>query len=271
MYEKIVVIAGSPRSGTSWLGQIVDSSPQVRYRFQPLFSWAFKDTVHAGSTPEEFESFFKAVYQSDDDFLCQTERRRKGIYPNFDFKDDLPETLTIKMIRYHHLLPVMIKYFEQLKVVGIIRHPCGTIHSWLNNPKEFPKDVDPIKEWRFGLCRNQKNPNEYWGFEAWKRICFLFSKLEKEYPARFKIIQYESLVDQTIEQTESLFQFLQLPLTSQTVSFLDNCHKHNVKDKYSVYKSKDVKDQWKTQLHQAIRDEIINEVKSTDLCRFLVE
>ena len=41
-FDRIISIHGVPRSGTSWLGQILDSSPKVRYKFQPLFSYAFK-------------------------------------------------------------------------------------------------------------------------------------------------------------------------------------------------------------------------------------
>ena len=37
-----VAIHGVPRSGTTWLGSIFDSSPNVIYRNQPLFSYAFK-------------------------------------------------------------------------------------------------------------------------------------------------------------------------------------------------------------------------------------
>ena len=38
-FMKNVAIFGVPRSGTSWLGQIFNSSPMVAYRFQPLFSY----------------------------------------------------------------------------------------------------------------------------------------------------------------------------------------------------------------------------------------
>ena len=36
---------GVPRSGTSWFGELFNSSPRVAYRFQPLFSYAFKDAI----------------------------------------------------------------------------------------------------------------------------------------------------------------------------------------------------------------------------------
>ena len=38
-----LALFGCPRSGTSWLGQIFNSAPDVAYRYQPLFSYEFKD------------------------------------------------------------------------------------------------------------------------------------------------------------------------------------------------------------------------------------
>ena len=43
---KRIAIHSAPRSGSSWLGQILNSSPKVCFRFQPLFSYAFKDYLN---------------------------------------------------------------------------------------------------------------------------------------------------------------------------------------------------------------------------------
>ena len=48
--DSITYLAGVARSGTSWLGQIFDSSPEVRYSFQPLFSYEFKNRVNENVT-----------------------------------------------------------------------------------------------------------------------------------------------------------------------------------------------------------------------------
>ena len=39
--KHIVGVHGVPRSGTSWLGQILNASKKVNFKFQPLFSYAF--------------------------------------------------------------------------------------------------------------------------------------------------------------------------------------------------------------------------------------
>ena len=95
MFDEIIVIIGMPRSGTSWLSQIFDSSPQVRFRLSPLFSYEFKNYLDEASSKEEWEHVFRGAYQSNNDFMNQTERREAGHYPVFERKDSNPKYLVI--------------------------------------------------------------------------------------------------------------------------------------------------------------------------------
>src|SRR5438552_3598208 len=102
-WDRVVVIAGVARSGTSWLGEILDSSPDVAYRFQPIFSYAFKDAVNEDSTREDFERFFRGIYESHDDFLLQRDKREGGLFPTFT-KNPQPKYLVWKEARYQYVL-----------------------------------------------------------------------------------------------------------------------------------------------------------------------
>ena len=68
---RIVAIHGAPRSGTSWLGQLFNSSENVAYRYQPLFSYAFKQRLTSTSTRREIELFFDDLLFTEDDFVLQ--------------------------------------------------------------------------------------------------------------------------------------------------------------------------------------------------------
>ena len=57
-----VAIHSVPRSGSTWLGQIFNSHPKVNFRYQPLFSYAFKDYLNEASSSEDIEAFFKNIY-----------------------------------------------------------------------------------------------------------------------------------------------------------------------------------------------------------------
>ena len=257
-----------PRSGTSWLGQIVDSSPQVRFRLSPLFSYAFKNAVDEHSSKDEYERVFQGAYESDDVFMCRTKERKAGQYPIFEYKDDYPEFLAIKMTRFHNLISRMLELFENLKMVSLVRHPCGAIHSWLTTSNEFPQDADPLQEWRTGACRKTR-PEEFWGFEDWKSVTRLHMDLEEKFPDRFIILQYETLDNHPIPETKKLFDFLGLEYTEQTDRFLKACHQQHDEDSYAVFKDPSVQDQWKKELDPVIQAEIIDEIKNTDLARFL--
>jgi len=254
------MISGAPRSGTSWIGQIFNSSPITAYRFQPLFSRAFKDFLNIHSDKDEYFDFFKKVYYSTDDFLLQTERRNRGIYPVFNNQFKEPNILVLKMVRYHFLLPKMLQlYHQSLKVVCVLRHPCGVINSWISTPKEFPADADPAQEWNLATIRNKGKPEEYWGYDGWKRATDLFLNIKRQYDDNVYFLIYEKMVSDTENEVKNLFNFLDMSLSKQTTDFIKASTRVNDDDPYSVYKDKRVKDKWKKELDPIINETIVKE------------
>ena len=63
--KNIIAIHGAPRSGTSWLGQLFNSSPQVAYRYQPFFSYAFRGRIDTGSDVASLRGFFADLLDGD--------------------------------------------------------------------------------------------------------------------------------------------------------------------------------------------------------------
>jgi hypothetical protein len=268
MYEQIIIIAGVARSGTSWVGEIFDSSPNVAYRFQPLFSYAFKGVLHYNSTEENYRDFFNGIYFSKDEFLLQKDKRESGEYPEFK-KNSIQKILAFKENRYQYLFPKMISTFDNIFLIGIIRHPCATISSWIANPKEFPPESDVEKEWRFGSCKNQGREEEFFGFYKWREIANLYLDLKDKFPEKVYILNYNNLVSNTLEDVEKMFNFLQIEVSQQTKDFIEKCNIKHIEGPYAVYKDKSVKDKWKSKLDNKIIDEIYFELKGTRLERFL--
>jgi hypothetical protein len=266
----IIWINGMPRSGTSWLSQIFDSSPDVNFKLSPLFSYAFKNAVGITSTPDEWIDFFKAVYISDDSFLNQTERRTKGEYPVFEYKKSKPPKLVIKDTRYHNLTNRLLDIFHNIKFVHIIRNPCGAINSWLRAPREFPPESDIFSNWKTGLVR-KTGPEEFWGYKDWKKLTKMYTDLEERFPEKVVTLRYEDLVNDAIRTTERLFKFCDLRMEKQTLDFVKHSQANDVKCEYAVFKPKSVKDKWKYELEKVIIDEISNDLKSTELEFYLGE
>lgn len=267
--RKVIAIFGMPRSGTSFLGQVLDSCPEIAYRLEPIFSYKLKNIVDENSTREEFIDFFNKAFDSDEDvFMNQVEKREKGHYPVF--REKQPVYLGFKTTRFHQLLPTLLKNFNEneLKVISLVRHPAGAIYSWINHPKEFPQDLNYKDEWKSGKCRKTAK-EEFWGFEDWKIVMKQHIKLEKKYP-NFKIFQYENIIHNLEEEIKKLFNFAGLRYTKQTIEFLKESQIKSIDDPYAVYKNKSVTSKWVKYLDLNIQNEIIREIQGTELQRFLV-
>ena len=269
MIKKIVSIHGVPRSGTSWLGQIINSHSAVAFRFQPLFAYRFKDKIDIHSNSNEINTFLEELYNvTDDDFILNKKEIAQEIYPAFK-KDSSPDLLVMKMVRYHHLVEKLLKEIDQIKIIGIVRNPCAVINSWFKAPREFNKEWDPLEEWRYATKKNKGRPEEFYGFEKWKVVASMFLDFKKRFPQKFYLVRYEDLVNGPYKETKLLFDFIGLEIQDQVSEFIMNSQASYNDNPYSVFKRPDVKDRWKFELNPFITKKIINELSGTKLGSFL--
>jgi hypothetical protein len=266
---EIVLVNGMPRSGTSWLGQIFDSCPNTRFKLEPLFSYRFKDRVNTSSTKEDWDVFLNEVYNTKDEFMDQTKRKKDNKYPIFQIKENEPKFLVMKYTRYHNLTNRMLELFSDIKIIHIVRNPCGMINSWINSEGEFPKDKNPLDEWRSGKCR-KSSIEEFWGFDDWVVLTRMYLNLQNKNPNNVMVVSYDELVDHPIKGIKKMFDFVGMDYTQQTIRFIQDFHKTHISDEYSVFKSKNVKDKWKQTLDNEIIEEIVSEINNTELKRFLI-
>lgn len=252
-----IALFGAPRSGTSWLGQLFNSSPNVAYRFQPLFSYAFKGRLTEHSTPDEIQSFHNDLLDTDDDFVLQR-RNISGKDEGLRFKKEEITHLVWKEVRYHHIIENLLSTTDT-KVIGIVRHPCAVINSWLNAPKEFDPQWDPLEEWRFAKKKNADKREEYNGYEKWKEVAFLYKMIGERYPHRCRIVTYEQLNGRTHETIQELFDFCAIPRNEQTELFIKESKSRNDTDPYGVFKKQKRIDDWKGSLLREIESEILED------------
>ncbi len=259
-----VLIHGVPRSGTSWLGQIFNAHEDVAYRYQPLFSHAFKDRLGPDSSSEAVEEFFDDLMSTDDPFVLGRDSDIHGSYPTF-CKSAEPTYLVVKHVRYHHLLTNWLDSLDGLKVVALVRHPCAVMLSWLNAPREFKPEWNPQKEWRSAPAKNQGRPEEFNGFERWKDAARLFLRVSKERPQQCRLVQYSDLVADPLSETESVFEWAGLQPTAQSTAFIRESTSRQVEGAYAVHKIKNDDQRWHQDLPPAIADAILSDIKDTEL------
>ena len=265
-----IAIHSVPRSGSSWLGQIFNSSPKTNFKYQPLFSYAFKNYLTSESTKNDIEEFFYAIAKSSDDFLNQEEQRNKGNYPDFK-KDNDQEFITYKEVRYHHILENLLAQDDEVTLIGLIRNPLSVISSWLQAPKEFRGDLgwSELEQWRYAELKNQSQPEEFNGYEKWKEVALLFHQLKQQYSNRVYLLNYQTLLDNTLSEVTQVFDFCGIPLDEQTINFINKSSNVNNQDTYSVFRSQQTDDKWKNQLNPIIAEAIISDLKGTELESYL--
>ena len=268
MYKKIIGVIGAPRSGVSWTGQIFDSSPDILFLMQPFYSWAFRDKVHPRTTSEELYKFFDELYLSQDDYILQSERRAKGIYPVFEKKGEVLETMVYKESMFHYLVPFLLEKVEELLIVAVIRNPIDALTSFYNAPREFPEGIDIQKEWYFAPNRNKFYPEQYWGYFKWKEFINMLYCIKQKYPDRVYIQNYEELNKNPEEATREMFSFCGLSFDRQTEKFLYDCKQKYVDDPYSVFRKEGIRLENKKRLPQNIVDAIKSDLETFEYAKY---
>lgn len=265
-----VAIHGVPRSGTTWFGELINSSPNIRYKYQPLFSYRFKNALSERSSAQEIELFMQDLFVAEDDFLDQYEARKTGKLPVFE-KQEITHLL-YKEVRYHHILHNLMKN-SNIKLLCIIRSPLAVINSWLRAPKEFRKELGwrILEEWRFASKKNMNRIEEFNGYEKWKEAMGIFFSIKERYRDRVFIIEYARLIADTRNVIEALYSFLGLELGKQTLAFINESTSHTDPDAYSVFKKRDTPDDflWKSQLDNRIVKDIVHDLYGTYLQEYL--
>mgnify|MGYP006176305227 CR=1 FL=1 len=267
---KRIAIHSTPRSGSTWLGQIFNSNPKVKYAFQPLFSFELKGYLNENSSLETIQDFFLKLLHTKDDFINQTEGIKKGILPNF-FKTNDVSHIVYKEVRYHYVIENLLLKDENIKIIGLVRNPLAVIASWLKAPREFRKDLGWLEneEWQYATLKNQNKIEEYNGFEKWKEVTNLFLKLEQEFPNQFLLVDYNDLLLDTKSCVKKMFAFCELEYTSETENFILQTKEINNEDAYSVFKTKKIDNDWENSLNLEIVEVIIKDLKNTPLEKFL--
>lgn len=268
--DTLIAIHSAPRSGSSWLGQIFKSSRHVEFRYQPLFSYAFKDFLNPSSSRDRILEFVEAIKASDDDYIHQRIKEVYVEYPDHGLRMEVSH-LVWKEVRYHHIIRNLMAEMPELRMIGLVRHPCALIDSWVRSPREFQAGWDIHQEWRHASSKNQNRPEEFNGFAKWLEVAELFQEMEALYPDRFLIVRYADLNASPVEVVKDIFSFCGLSFGKETEDFIIESRSKEGSDANSIYRLVKPDVGWKQRLPSDISNSIIEETRAAGLERFLVE
>ena len=229
-----VALFSPPRSGSSWIGSLLHSHPDVTFRFQPLFSYAHRGSISQASTEEDIKIATAEILNSSDPFATMQT-------PYFSFIPDVakspkPSHLIWKETRYLDIAETLLSNSDY-RVIGLIRNPIDTLESWLNAPKEFAQHWSVMDEWLDAPSKNLGKTENFFGFSKWLEATNLMLRIEKSFSSRFMLITYESFVDRPQRMVYELLEFCELPLTGGVTDFLNLTLAKGDTNQYSIYKS----------------------------------
>ena len=263
-----LLLLGMPRSGTTWLSQIFESSPDFIVRLSPNYSWPLKNHLNLSSSREEWISSFSAALTTDDEFMTHNFRRVTGELTTFSPRSmQTVKRLAIKDTRFHDLYQRCMELFSEAQTIYLVRHPGGVLNSWWRS-KEFPATASFADEWRGGACRKIEGPGEYWGFDDWCSLTAHYSTLEKQAPERFRVCRYEELVRNPAQVSSELFEFAGCTLHPDTRAFLRDSQSRHDDRTYAVFKNPSVADRWRSELPEDVQETIRAELAGTPLEEF---
>ncbi|WP_019933259.1 sulfotransferase domain-containing protein [Oceanimonas smirnovii] len=265
---KKIAIFSVPRSGSTWLGEIFNSSTNTKYCFQPLFSYSLKSYLSEDSTAEEIDEFYKKLVDSDDEFICQTQKRIDGILPQFSKKSEL-SAIVFKEVRYINIIENLLNSDKEIKIIGLVRNPLSVMASWFKAPKEFNPEWSIEDQWFSAELKNQGRKEEFFGFERWLAAAKLFTKLQDKHPEQFKLVKYSELTSNTDDTVKDLFDFVELDYEKKVLDFISESKIKQVYDTYSVYRKNQDDDKWKHVVSDSIYNSIVASLKENNLQHFL--
>ncbi|XP_058808563.1 carbohydrate sulfotransferase 4 isoform X2 [Phymastichus coffea] len=264
------VIVTTWRSGSTFLGDILNSHPANFYHYEPLLHFGIiqiRESPLSDEALDDLDSMFKCDYSTLERYLsfgknshpwvfnhnthlwkqCQLHKRICWDHRFVSKFCKLFPFQSMKIVRIR--LKPMERFLEQnelgIRMVLLIRDPRGVLQSRKHRqwcPTE-PDCFDPA-----ALCSDMV---------ADYHAAVTFSKL---YPDSFRVIRYEDLSVEPYVNTQKLFEFYGLNFHDNVREFLDSHTKIDIGGLSSTFRnSKTAPFHWRAQLDYEEVEEIQQE------------
>ena len=222
-HRRSVLISGSPRSGTTWLSELVNHDNSYRRVFEPF---------HPGKV-QDFRAFRSRQYLRPDDrreeFLEPARRALSGGLRN-GWTDRGGPALAgrrlVKEVRANLLLGWISANFPGLPIVLLLRRPRDVVASrlalgWDDNLSETMGQEDLVNDHLLPMETEIRAATD-----PFERHLFLwcidnYVPLRQLSPGDAHLLFYENLVRQPEVELRTLFTFLGEPFTPKVLSRVD--------------------------------------------------
>lgn len=150
--DRTIILAGLPRSGTTWIADLINYKHEHRYIFEPFnpVRWNFFcNSLKCGQyiKPSHEDDILQEKFAS---IILGKVKDLSIDYKNLSYKKFWFKSRLIKTVCANLYLKYLKVNFPQIQVILLFRHPCASFHSreaigmW---PKiDFSKKIDFFSE-----------------------------------------------------------------------------------------------------------------------------
>lgn len=231
------ILFGVPRSGTSWVGAMLASHPDVAYRFQPIHSYTFDARLDSTSSKSEIEEFFEALARTKDPYVRNISHSKTDELVAEEFSP-LDAHLVLKEVHDLESIENCIITDSSARLLGIVRDPVEVLRSWINMPREWDKNWKIEEEWWNAKKKNSEYAGNHFGVSQWILTTQKLQDLQRVNKDRVRIVRYESLIHNLDDNIAQILDFLGLPKSTDIEAFARKTQLGESSDGYSVFRGK---------------------------------
>jgi len=235
--EDTITLSGTPRGGTTWFMELLETLPEYKSVFEPLHPDWFPELKRLGFSPSPCLPRPYLHYKAEDkklgDYLYRvftgqvvSRKPRFSLTPRSIYTRIKAKKLIVKFIRANRILPWIVENFTVRGTYFLLRHPCATIASQLEtgitgylcrNDKPLLKEVVikeasqiPLiknNEWLMNKLHAIKTQEEVlaavWSMDNYIPLSYL-----NERPEAWYTVVYERLITDFEDEIERIFSYI---------------------------------------------------------------
>ena len=244
------LIAGTGRSGTAWVANIVNYDNASRYMFEPfhpynvarMAAFRYRQYLRPNTTDPAFVEPARAIL---------TGRIKDGWIDQFN-RRVFSRSRVIKEIRANLMLKWLKTQFPKMKLVLVLRHPCADANArlhlgWKSHLDELLSQDDLVSDHlapfvlEIGSAASEFEKHVYlWCIEN-------YVALRQLAPGDVHLAFYENLCRQPRQEVARLFAFLGKPLRDEVYAKMDQPTVLS-REESAVVVGGDLIDSWRSQV-----------------------
>jgi len=241
MLNKLILVTGAHRSGSTWIGKIISKAPNVRYVHEPFnigirrdnspltFWFEYLDHDTELEKQDIVKRYLNSFYKLSTRHLVEEVLEIRGLRGAYSYLSDLKRRITDRIVFKDPLAIMSAEWFAysfKADVVVSIRHPAAFVASlkvknWTHDFNHFKKQHALMKKHLYEFsnlidyyCSSPPDIISH-GILLWNIIYSRVNSYRNKYNNIWYFVRHEDLSKEPVREFKQLFDFLNIKFTNE--------------------------------------------------------